>query len=272
MGDTGTFYSPPRINALGGSLTSKNIAMLAFNNRGAHNAKGLRINDESLPEDQQFYQGGTYYEKIADCVHDIDGAVAFLQDRGFSTLYLLGHSTGANKICAYHVRTKQNPFTKYVLASPGDDSGDYYATLGKQKFWQTIELAKKLINKKKPLHILPISSGMHPFSAQAALDIMDPDGAYNTFPYYEETIERIGRKQLFKEYRTLDKPTMVIFGEQDEFVTTKEGSAGACDILKKYLPTELRQSSAFNLIKGADHSFHDHETEFAETVASWLAS
>ncbi|HVA11440.1 MAG TPA: alpha/beta hydrolase, partial [Candidatus Dormibacteraeota bacterium] len=124
MGDTGTFYSPARINALGNGLTSKNIALLAFNNRGAHNAKTLRIDDESLPEDQQNYQGGTYYEKIADCVHDIDGAVAFLHKQGFSTLYLLGHSTGANKICAYHARAKHNPFTKYVLASAGDDSGD----------------------------------------------------------------------------------------------------------------------------------------------------
>lgn len=271
MGDTGTFYSPPRINALGNSFTSKNIALLAFNNRGAHNAKTLRIDDESLPEDQRHYQGGTYFEKIADCVHDIDGAVAFLHKQGFSTLYLLGHSTGANKICAYHARAKHNPFSKYVLASPGDDSGEYYAQLGKKKFWQALERAKQLIANNKPLHTMPLASGMHPFSAQAAFDILDPDGAYNTFPYYEETTERIGHKPLFEEYRTFDRPTMVIFGEQDEFIITPGGAARARDILKKYLPTKIQADSAFKLIKGADHSFHDHESEFAEKVASWLA-
>jgi len=272
MGDTGIFYSPPRINALGDSLTAKNIALLTFNNRGAHNSKSLRIDDESLPEDERHYQGGTYYEKIADCVHDIDGAVAFLRKQGFSTLYLLGHSTGANKICAYHARAKQNPFTKYVLASPGDDSGDYYANLGKKKFWQALKLAEQLIAKHKPLHTMPMYSGMYPFSAQAAFDILDPDGAYNTFPYYEESVERIGHKQLFKEYRTFDRPTMVIFGEKDEFVITDGGSAAAADMLKKYLPTATQASSIFKLVREADHSFHDHETEFAETVASWLAS
>jgi pimeloyl-ACP methyl ester carboxylesterase len=271
MGDTGTFYSPPRINALGNSLTSKNIALLTFNNRGAHNAKTLRIDDESLPEDQRNYQGGTHFEKIADCVRDIDGAVAFLHKQGFSTLYLLGHSTGANKICAYHVRAKHNPFHKYVLAGPGDDSGQYYAELGNKKFWRAIEHAKQLIANNKPLHIMPLASGMHPFSAQSAFDILDPDGAYNTFPFYEETTERIGHKPLFEEYRTFDRPTMVVFGEQDEYATTAGGSAGACAILKKYLPTKIQADSAFELIKEADHSFHDHEAEFAEMVASWLA-
>jgi pimeloyl-ACP methyl ester carboxylesterase len=271
MGDNGIFYSPQRINALGNSLTAKNIALLAFNNRGAHDSKKLRIDDETLPEDKRDYQGGTYFEKIADCVQDIDGAVTFLQEQGFSTLYLLGHSTGANKICAYHARVKDNPFSKYVLAGPGDDSGLYYAEFGDKKFWAAIKQARQLIAENKPLHIMPLSSGMHPFSAQAAFDILDPDGAYNTFPYYEATTKRVGRKPLFEEYRTIDRPTLVAFGEQDEYTTTAGGSAGACTILKKHLPPNVRANSAFSLIKDTDHSFHGSEVVFAETVASWLA-
>jgi pimeloyl-ACP methyl ester carboxylesterase len=272
MGDNGIFYNPPRINALGKSLNAQNIALLAFNNRGAHNNKMLNIVDESLSEDEQSYQGGTHFEKIADCVQDIDGAVGFLQEQGFSTFYLLGHSTGANKICAYHVRTRNNLISKYVLAGPGDDSGIYYVELGKKKFWQALKYAKLQIAAKKPLHIMPESSGLYPFSAQAAADILDPNGAYNTFPFYEATTERIGHKLLFEEYRTIDRPTLVVFGEQDEWTSTAGGSEAALNILKKYLPQKVQASSAFQLVEAADHSFHNHETEFAEMVASWLAN
>jgi len=272
MGDSGVFYSPALPNAIGKSFTAKNIAVLAFNNRGAHNSKTLRIDDESLPEEEQRYQGGTYFEKIADCIKDIDGAVAFLREQGYSTFYLLGHSSGANKVCAYHAGAKANPFSKYVLVGPGDDSGSYYEELGKKKFWQTFDYARHLIAKGQSLHIMPQSSGMHPFSAQATADILDPDGDYNTFPYYEATTERVGHKPLFKEYRSIDRPTLVILGEQEEMMSTAGGPEGAVKILEKYLPSNVQNESAFELVDGGDHSFHGVENIFAERVASWLAS
>jgi alpha-beta hydrolase superfamily lysophospholipase len=271
MGDSGVFYNPPWLNTLGDAITATNIAFLAFNNRGAHNSKSITILDESLPEDQQKYQGGTYFERIADCVQDINGAVSFLKERGFSTLYLLGHSTGANKVCAYHNRTKDNPFAKYVLAGPADDSGLYYAELGEKKFWQVLQYAKRMMAEGKPLHIMPKYTGMYPFSAQAAADIMDPEGDYNTFPFYETTTQRIGHKPLFKEYSGIDRPTLVVLGDQDEYTTTAGGPESALNILKKYLSPKVRADSVFELIKEADHSFRGAEPIFAETVASWLA-
>ncbi|MFI5270499.1 MAG: alpha/beta hydrolase [Candidatus Saccharimonadales bacterium] len=270
MGDNGMFYNPPRINALGKSLNEKNIAFFSFNNRGAHHNKVLRIDDSALPEKSQHYQAGTYFEKIADCVQDIDGALDFLYELGFSTFYLLGHSTGANKICTYHASSSNNPFSKYVLAAPSDDIGGYYDELGKDKFWRTLDRAKDLVNKGKSYKAMALSSGMHPFSAQAAVDIMDPDGAYNTFPYYEEKTKRIGTKPLFQEYSTFDKPTLVVFGEQDEYQGTAGNAEGACNILEKYLPETIQADSAFKLIKNTDHGFHGAEQEFAETIARWL--
>jgi len=271
MGDSGIFYSPDWINTIGKSLTDRNIALLAFNNRGAHNIKTIKILDDSLPEDQQRYQGGTYFEKIADCVQDIDGALLFLKERGFSTFYLLGHSTGANKICAYHARAKDNPFSKYVLAGPADDSGLYYVELGKKKFQRALAYAKRMIKHDKTLHIMPKYTGMYPFSAQAAKDMIDPDGDYNTFPFYETTTERIGHKPLFKEYSKIDRPTLVILGDSDEYTGTAGGAAAALHLLKEYFPKKVLSSSAFKLIEEADHSFHGAEFIFAETVASWLA-
>jgi len=270
MGDAGVFYSPLRINALAASLNTRNMAFFAFNNRGAHNTKGLRIADETLPEEDRYYQGGTYFEKIEDCVKDIDGAVAFLKSRGFSEFYLAGHSTGANKICAYQVRAAHNPFTKYVLAGPGDDSGLYYADLGKKKFWAALNYAKNAVKAGKALQIMPKYSGMYPFSAQAAVDIMDPDGGYNTFPYYESTHERLGQKPLFEEYRQISIPTLVIFGENDEYTYTAGGVRPALDLFMRHTSNAMLKKHDFMTVADADHSFHCAEVDFATKVADWL--
>lgn len=270
MGDSGIFYNPEQINALGEALTENNIALLAFNNRGAHNSKSLKIADETLPEEDRRYPGGTHYELIADCVKDIDGAVKFLKDRGFSEFYLLGLSSGTNKICHYHVHAKHNPFNKYVLAGPGDDVGLHFQALGPKRFWRALKYAAKMTDKD-PLHIMPKYTGMYPFSAQSAWDILNPDGDYNTFPFYEALNERIGSKPLFDEYRKIDKKTLVIIGKADEYAYTAGDADGALKLFMEHTSNAQLKHTDFVSVRGADHSFHDHEAEFAKQVSDWLA-
>lgn len=270
MGDSGVFYKPELMNALGEALTGQGIALLAFNNRGAHNSKSLKIADESLPEEDRRYQGGTHYELIADCVKDIDGAAKFLADKGYSELYLLGHSTGANKICAYHARAKQNPFKKYVLAGPGDDVGIFFQELGPKRFWQALKYAAKMVDKN-PLHTMPKYTGMYPFSAQSAWDILNPDGDYNTFPFYEALNERIGSKPLFDEYRKINKKTLVIIGKADEYAYTAGDADGALKLFMEHTSNAQLKHTDFVSVREADHSFHDREPEFAQKIRDWLA-
>lgn len=270
MGDNGVFYKPKLINILASALADKGIALLAFNNRGAHAKKSLKIADETLPEEDRRYQGGTYYEQIADCVKDIDGAADFLKTQGFSTYYLLGLSTGANKICAYHARAKQNPFSKYVLAGPGDDTGLMFAGLGEKKFWQTLQYAAKSL-ETDPLKTMPKYTGMYPFSAQSAWDILNPDGAYNTFPFYETTHERLGKKPLFEEYRQIDRPTLVILGGEDEYTEHVSGAAAALELFVKHTSNAMLKQTDFALVPDATHNFHSHEEAFSKQVADWLA-
>lgn len=270
MGDNGVFYKPELMNALGEALTDTGIALLTFNNRGAHNSKNLKVADETLPEEDQRYQGGTHYELIADCVKDIDGAAEFLKGLGFSELYLMGLSSGANKICAYHVRAKKNPFTKYILAGPGDDVGLRFAELGAKRFWQTLKYAARTVDKD-PLHVMPKYTGMYPFSVQSAWDVLNPDGAYNTFPYYEQLVERLGDKPLFEEYRQIDRKTLVIIGKADEFAGAAGNADGILNTLMEQTGNKQLKHTDFVSVAGADHSFHDREAEFAKKVSDWLA-
>lgn len=270
MGDNAVFYKPRLINALGEALAGKGLALLAFHNRGAHGKQSLKYVDETFPEEDRRYQGGTYYELIADCVHDIDGAASFLQGRGFTALYLAGHSTGANKICAYHARRPENPFKKYVLAGPGDDTGLLFHELGEKKFWDALQYAAKHV-ENDPFKIMPRYTGLYPFSAQSARDILDPDGAVNTFPFYEAAHERIGKKPLFQEYRGLDKPALVIIGAADEYTEHVGGADQALKLMTKNTSNAMLKKIDFATVPGADHSFKGVEPTFARQVADWLA-
>lgn len=266
MGDNAVFYKPKLINELGKAHTVQGVAFLAFNNRGAHNRKRLKVADETLPEDDRSYQGGTYYELIEDAPKDIDGAVQFLKDKGYTELYLAGHSTGANKICVYDSRAKDSPFSKYILAGPGDDTGLFFENLGAKKYWTALKHAAKLV-KEKPLSTMPKYTGMHPFSAQSAWDILNPDGGYNTFPYYEYTVERLGNKPLFKEYRNITMPTLVIIGEDDEYMN----SPAVLDTFLHHTDAKMIKQHDFELVKAANHSFNGQESAFAKQVVDWIA-
>jgi len=171
----------------------------------------------------------------------------------------------------YDHRTKSNPFSKYVLAGPGDDVGLWFAQLGAKRFWKALDYAAKAVSEENGQHIMPKYSGMHPFSAQSAWDILNPDGDYNTFPFYEANTERIGEKPLFSEYRTITIPTLVIIGSQDEFMTTAGSAAQALDMLMSETPNQMLKSNDFILVNNADHSFYNQESVFANQVAEWLS-
>lgn len=266
IGDNAVFYKPKAINTLAQALTEKGIALLAFNNRGAHTKKSLKIADETLPEEDRRFSGGMYYELIADCAKDIEGAVGFLKRQEFSTFYLMGLSTGANKICAYHVRAKDNPFSKYVLAGPGDDTGLMFTVLGEKKFWQALAYSAKFA-ETDPLKTMPKYTGMYPYSAQSAWDVLNPDGAYNTFPFYEAAHERLGKKPLFEEYKKIDKPMLVIWGEEDEYMP----AAQTVKLLMEHTGNAMLKETDFALVPGASHNFHGKEADFSKRVADWLA-
>lgn len=269
MGDNGSLYNPQRMNTLGETLAEADIAFLALNNRGAHNAKRLKIADDAIPDEDRSYQGGTFYEMIAYSVKDIDGAAQLLKERGFTELYLIGHSTGANKICVYHAKAAKHEFAKYVLAAPGDDTGIFFTQLGEKKYWQALKYAAGKL-ETDPLKTMPKYTGMHPFSVQSAWDILNPDGDYNTFPYYEAVNERLGSKPLFREYQSIDRKTLVIIGEYDEFMATAGGPQGALDLFMKHTPSKRLKETDFLILPDADHSFHDLEDAFAAQVTEWL--
>ncbi len=263
-GTSSVFYDPSKI-VLGKELTDKGISFFPFNNRGAHLIKSLKRQTED-GEERAMY--GTAFELIKDCILDIDAAIAELTKKGYNEFYLIGESTGANKIVVYNYYKPQNNISKYILLSGGDDTGLYYEELGNEKFFEILNTSKQMVDKGKGEELLTkdLYAGL-PMSYQAMYDTLNPDGDYNIFPYNEVMNNlQISSKKLLREYKSIEKPTLVVYGSEDEFCY---GKVPECvEILKKN--TSKPELFQYEIIQGADHGFSGGEDRLHAVITSFL--
>ena len=264
-GDSSVFYSARRTNAFGEELTRRGISWLAFNNRGAHLIK--RLNRRRGPRADSVTLGMTY-ELVKDCVPDIEGAIEFLREEGYRRFHLVGHSTGANKIAIFNRRRPRNRVSRYVLLAPGDDVGIYYATLGERRFHRALETARARVGAGRGLELVPPSISPFPISWMSLLDTIDPDGDYNTFPFLETMRGlALSRKTTFRDFRTIRKPTLALYGAEDEYCF---GEVPRCvEILREKAREPRRFETA--VIPGADHGFSGEEHRAGAIVARFLS-
>lgn len=260
-GSSSVFYDEAKNRPLASALANKNISTFYFNNRGAHIIKKLNVRLGKKDERKRF---GMAFEKIKECMEDIDGAISFLKNQGYSKFYLVGASTGANKICVYNFYKPKNDVEKYVLLCGGDDTGIYYHMIGKVKFWKLLAEAKKKIKAKKGDEII---KGILPhefFAYTGFFDIANPDGDYNVFPFYEVLRKtKLSTKPLFRHFKSIRKPTLVVYGNKDEYAWG--------DVPKIVETLKIHQPKlAYRIINGADHSFKNHEKQLAGIIANWL--
>jgi pimeloyl-ACP methyl ester carboxylesterase len=262
-GSSSVFYHQENKKQLAEALNKKGIALLYFNNRGAHYIKKLSQERGKKVIRKKY---GMAYEKIKECIFDIDGAIDFLKAQGYGKFYLIGSSTGANKICVYNYYKPQNPVSKYILLGPGDDTGFYYDLSGKEKFRKLLDKAKDAIKKRRGGEIIPeLLAHDLIFSYQGFYDIANPDGDYNVFPFLEIIKNlKLSKKKIFRHFKSIKKPTFVIFGSEDEFAW---GAVPKCvEIMKKYQP-----DLSYKIIPGANHQFGEHREELAEIITEFLS-
>ena len=260
-GSSSVFYDENENKDLPNELNKKGISLLMFNNRGAHIIKKLNVKNGDEIERKRF---GCAYEKIKDCVLDIDAAVKFLQKLGYKEFYLIGASTGANKICVYNFYKSKNVFKKYILIAGGDDTGIYYSILGKDKFFKLLKTSKEKIEKGEGEELIKELLPDEIFSYAGFYDIANPDGDYNCFPFSEVlTKTKLSTKPLFRYFKSIEKPSLVIYGNNDEYAWGDISKI--VKILKSYQP-----NLEYRTIENADHGFTGKKNELAKTISDWI--
>ncbi len=273
-GSSDIFYKQDLHDPIAEELAKAGIAYFPFNNRGAHYVKSFKKMVGGKKVRQNF---GQTFEMIRDCEKDIDAAVAHLQKLGFKEFYVLGLSTGANKICVYNYYKPKNIFSKFILLGPGDDTGIYYEMLGKKKFFETLALCQKKI-KAASMNSGQVGKGSElvsreliPFtfiSYASLFDTINPDGDYNTFPYIEtfRNISLVKKKKAWRELKSIQKPTLVLIGGEDEYCYGDVPKVLA--ILKEEAPSGIRFEC--KLLPNADHGFWPKQKQLAKMISKFL--
>ena len=246
-----SIFDSRRTNLLAAAFTRRGFAFFPFNNRGAHL---MRRN------------GGMAYERIRDCVFDIDGALREMRRRGFRDVTLAGHSTGANKIAVYDHRKPRNTIKRYVLLAGGDDTGLTYEQLGDRRFRAALVRARA---NKTSDELVPRALSSLPMSWRSFYDMNNPDGDYNVFPFGEVIRgRRLSRRPLFRYVRAIRKKTLVLYGENDEYCY---GDVSRCvAILADAIGP--RPNFELGVVEGADHGFSGREGEVAALIGDWIDS
>lgn len=254
------------INAIAEEFTKKDIAYFVFNNRGARYIQKFKVKDAK--NNKKTIWGGKAYELIKDCLLDIDGAVSYLKKLGYEELYLIGGSTGANKILIYNYYKPDNGVSKYILGGGGDDTGIYYESLSESKYRELLEISENKVKSGNGLEVAKETIYGYLYSYQSLYDVLNPDGDYNVFPFYEAQNGQLGTKELFREIKSVSKPTLLVYGESDEYC--KPTASNCLSVLRNAV--DNRSNFRFELISGSDHSFSGFEKEISELEIDFLLS
>lgn len=260
-GSSSVFYNEREKRVLADALNKVGVSFFRFNNRGAHIIKKLEVTKKGKTDKKYF---GCAFEKIKEAVIDIEGAIGYLKSLGYKEFYLIGSSTGANKACIFNYYKPKNEIKKFILTSAGDDTGIYYSILGKEKFNRLLKEAKQKIAKRQGEEFVKELLPEEIFSYKAFFDTCNPDGDYNVFPYYEVLNNtKLSKKPHFRHFKSIKRPTLVVYGEIDEYAYGKVPEI--VEILKGQKP-----EFDYKIIKGANHGFDGYEKELASILSTWL--
>jgi pimeloyl-ACP methyl ester carboxylesterase len=245
-------FESRRTNLLAATFIERGLAFFPFNNRGSGIVR--RAGNDL---------GGAAFERIRDCVADIDGAIRELWRRGYRDITLVGHSTGANKIAVYDHYKPRNRVKRYVLIAGGDDTGWLFKELGARRFRALLEKAKA---KRRSNELALKIPGQPMISWRALYDVANPNGDYNVFPFYEIMTGTKLSSRSFRFIRAIRKPSLYIYGDRDEFAF---GDVARCvSILSRY----VNEGAEIAVIDDAGHGFSGREEELGRLIGDWTSA
>ncbi len=192
-------------------------------------------------------------ETFIDCLADIDAALAFARHEGYREIYLLGHSTGCQKIMYYQHKRKPRDVKALLLTAPGDDLAIARRDLGKD-YDKWIHRARELVHSGKGENRLPPKCLS--FSARRFVSAADPRSL-------EANLFRLDGD--LKIFRKLTLPILAVFPEEEQYACIPVREAG------EMLRRASRSKHFANLyIPRADHSFRGEEEACVRECLCWL--
>lgn len=192
-------------------------------------------------------------EHFPDCLHDLDAALEFALSEGYRDVFLLGHSTGCQKITFYFHKRKPRSVRALLLTALGDDLAIARRDLGRS-YPGWIQRAQQLVAQGKGDHKLPAKC--MGFSAKRFLSAAGPKSI-------EANLFRLDGKM--KIFSSLTLPVLAVFPEQEQYACIPVHNAG-----RRLKAVSRSRKFEAVYIPEADHSFRGREDACVRACLGWL--
>lgn len=223
------------------------VAALLVNTRGAGIVTEFGYPDEP---DRDTIAAGTAFERFADGVRDLDGAVEFLGSRGFDRLVLVGHSTGCQKVVADQLEAARPEVEGLVLLAPVDDRAVWQRSLG-----ASFESVLADARDRGDAAVLDLDGPTGYLSPRRFVALVEPGSAEGDLFDYGTELDHL---------RDVDVPMLTVFGRDEPF------AARPVDELLARIAAESADPRSRTAVVPGDHAFRGGEAELAAAVTRFL--
>ncbi|MBI5470035.1 alpha/beta fold hydrolase [Candidatus Kaiserbacteria bacterium] len=235
------------------ALVDKKTAVLTFNNRGYGIVNRISGKKSLL--------AGAAHEVFTDSVDDIGGAVLFAKKSGAKEVYLVGHSTGCQKIVYYAAKVgKASKVNGLVLLAPVSDHAAALKEDKKGNLPKALKIARAMVKAGKKHELMPRGS-LTKWSiddAQRFLSLYSPDSAETIFPYEQS-------RKIPRTLRSLKVPSLVVWAGKDEYADRPAGKIAA------WFAAHTPRGKVV-VVPAVKHSFKGAEREVANSIRRWIDS
>lgn len=257
-GLTSKFYSDPKLMELFADAGDEHgIGFASFHTRGHDYVTSTHKLDSTNEKGYVYETIGSGVENFTDCTKDIDAMVSFLVARGYTSIVLVGHSTGANKVCYYAGTVPDARVSGVVLAGPMSDR--YSAGFDEATNREHRRVMEQKIKEGKGDELLT-GYDFFPLTPKRWMSLLAEGSLEDVFNYRDE----VGALSTFSAIKI---PLLVLFGGNDEHADQPVAT------IRKAFDAHAK-SVAYKsvIVPDADHGFSGKEAVFVNEIVSWAVT
>lgn len=240
---------------------TKNIDMLAFNNRGHDLTSYIKKEKDGK---KQKMLAGTSYEEISECYNDILGSINYCIENGYEEIYIMGHSLGCTKtIYTYNKLIQEDnkdilDKIKGVLLLSLVDIPKTLQFYLNDNFPAMVTYAKNMRKEGLDNLLMPEKSFIHPISVKTFLRYAINNEDINFARYSDDTYN-------FEEINNIKCPLFMRWGNNNEMILQKADDL--CTMLKNKIKNEKLD---IGYIDGANHGYTGKEEILANQITEFI--